>query len=168
VAQESIRPDQIPPGPILQYYGDIASGAIKPEDVKIEALTYFATIGPTGLVVSSSDKITVNSRMNFAIREIRATVMNAELAGAAPDLITFQVKEQGRNFEVFKKPIDFAAAANPKVPYRWDGVYICVPGTDLACEWTVDSALWAIFVGVSKRVKITISGDYIACGPTQR
>lgn len=165
MAQENISPDMIPPGPILQYYGDIASGAIKPEDVKIEALTFFATISPAGLVVAQTDKITTNARYNFAFREARASMMNPELAGAAPDLITFQVKEQGRNFDVFKRPIDFAAAMNQSfIPYRWDGVYICVPGTDLAVEWTVDTALWAIFVGVSKRVKVTLTGDYIACG----
>jgi hypothetical protein len=162
VAEPNIQISQIPPGPILQYYGDIASGAITPDDVKIEALTFFATISPAGLVIDQTSKISVNARYNFAMREVRASIINPELAGAAPDLIRFQVKEQGRGFDVFKQPVDFAAGLGQRW-FRWDGVYICVPGTDLAVDWTVDTALWAIFVGVPKRVKITISGDYIAC-----
>jgi hypothetical protein len=167
VAQENITPQQIPPGPILQYYGDIASGAIKPEDVKIEALSFFAVINAAGLVIDQSESAKVNARYNFALREARGTIMNPELAGAAPDLITFQLKEQGRGFDVFKRPVDFSACTGLR-QYRWDGVYICVPGTDFACEWTVDSALWAVFVGVPKRVKITVTGDYIACTPQGR
>lgn len=162
MARENITPDQIPPGRILTYYGDLASGAIKPEDVKIEALTFFAQIDAAGLVVANTDKITVNSRFNFAFREMRGSIMNPELAGAAPDLIRVQVKEQARNFDVFKQPVDFAAMTGLR-QYRWDGVYICVPGTDLAVEWTVDTALWTTFVGVPKRVKVTLTGDYIAC-----
>lgn len=162
MALPNITPEQIPPGPILQYYGDIASGAIKPEDVKIEALTFFAVIDAAGLVVSQTDKVTVNARMSLAIREVRSSIMLPELAGAAPDLITFNAKEQGRNFDIFKKPIDFSACMGIR-PYEWDGVYICVPGTDLEVVWTVDTALWVIFVGAPKRVKVTITGDYIAC-----
>ena len=170
MAQENIKPAQIPPGEILTYFGDLASGAIRPEDVRIEALTYRALIDRNGIITFQSPKITVIARYNLAIRAVYGAVLNPELAGAAAGLVRFNLQEQGRNFNVFKQPVSLSGVTNggSAVPYEWDGVYICVPGTDLEATWAVDQALWATLVGAPRIVEIVVTGDYIACGPQGR
>jgi hypothetical protein len=70
MARSRIQPAEIPPGEILTYYGDLASGAIRPEDVRIEALTFRAVIDQNGQIQFQSPKITVVSRYNFAFRGV--------------------------------------------------------------------------------------------------
>lgn len=170
MAQESITPQQIPPGAVLTYYGDIASGAIRPEDVRIEAITYRAVIDRNGVITFQSPKVTVVSRFNLAIRAVYGAVLNPELAGAAAGLVRFNLQEQGRSFNVFKQPVSLSGVTNggSAVPYEWDGVYICVPGTDLEAIWSVDAQLWQVLVGAPRIVEIVVTGDYIACGPQGR
>lgn len=157
----------IPPGAILTYYADIASGAIRPEDVRFDALTFRAIVDPTGTLVFASDKVTVIARYNFAIRRMYAAVLNPEFAGPTAGLVKFNVLEQARNFSIFKRPLTLSAVTSggSTEPYVWDGVYITVPGTDLEVSWTIDSALFATLVGASKIAEVVIVGDYIACGP---
>lgn len=170
MAAENIKTSQIPPGAKLTYVGDIASGAIRPEDSRIEALSFTIIVGPNGQIVSQSpDNSTVQivSRYNFVIERVYGSIENAPLAGAAPSLIRFNLQEQGRNFTVFKRNVDFAALVEGcSSPYRWDGVYICVPGTQFEAQWQIDPS-WASLVGGSRRLTVTVTGTYIACEPTQ-
>ena len=48
---------------------------------------------------------------------------------------------------------------------RWDGVYICVPGTTLEALWTVDTNRWAALVVAAREFGIQLLGDYVACAP---
>jgi hypothetical protein len=166
MAPRKLDPAEIPPGQILTYYGDLASGAIRPEDTRIEDLTFQLIVAADGTVAFQSPKITVVSRYNFAIRRVYAQIVNPLAAGAAAGLIRFNIFEQGRSFTIFKQPQSLAAAINNPIVH--DGVYICVPGTDLEALWTIDTTLWVALVGASRVVEITVSGDYIACGPTER
>ena len=118
------------------------------------------------LIQFQSPKITVVSRYNFAFRGVWGQIVNAPVAGAAAGLVRFQVREQGRSFDVFKQPVSFGAVIEN--PYHWDGVYITVPGTDLEVSWTVDTALWTTLVGQTRIVEVVLVGDYIACAPTQQ
>lgn len=167
MAQPRISVAQIPPGEILTYYGDLASGALRPEDVRIEALTYRATIDRDGVITSQSPKITIISRYNFALRAVYGAVLNPQIAGFAAGLVRFNIREQGRNFNVFKQPVTLSGVTNggSAVPYDWSGVYITVPGTDLEVEWAVDASLWQSLVGAPRIVEVVLVGDYIACGP---
>lgn len=157
----------IPPGAVLTYYADIASGAIRPEDVRFEALTFKLIVDGTGTPVFTSDKVTVIARYSLAIRRMYAAVFNPEFAGPAAGFINFNVLEQARNFSIFKRPVCLAAVTTggSTEPFAWDGVYITVPGTDLEVSWSIDSALYASLVGTTKQACVVISGDYIACGP---
>lgn len=157
----------IPPGAVLTYYGDIASGAIRPEDVRFEAITYRCVVDATGTPVFTSDKVTVIARYNLAIRRIYGAVLNPEFAGPTAGLLRFNVQEQGRNFNIFKRPVTLSTITNggSTEPFAWDGVYITVPGTDLEVSWTVDTAYFVALVDATKVAEIVISGDYIACGP---
>lgn len=170
MAQDSITPAQIPPGQILTYYGDIASGAVRPEDVRIEALTYRVIIARDGSIQFQSPKITIISRYNFAIRAVYGAILDPLNAGFAAGLIRFNLREQGRSFDVFKNPVTLSGVTNggSAVPYEWDGVYITVPGTDLETSWSVDAALWQTLVGAPRIAEIVVTGDYIACGPQGR
>ena len=161
MAAPNLTPAMIPPGALLTYYGDLASGSIRPEDIRIEDLTFQATIDATGVVVAQTSKISVVSRYSFAIRRIYAQIVNPSLAGAAAGLIKFNLREQGRSFDVFKNPQSFAAALENPIVH--DGTYICVPGTDLEATWAINTTLWTALVGATKIVEITVSGDYIAC-----
>jgi hypothetical protein len=158
---------QLPPGEILTYYGDIASGTIRPEDVRIEALTFRGTIARDGTLAFTTPKVTVIARYNLAVRAIYAAVLNPEFAGPTAGLVKFNVAEQGRNFQIFKVPVSLSGVTNggSAVPYEWDGVYITIPGTDLEVSWFVDQALYVALVGMPKICEIVITGDYIACGP---
>lgn len=171
MAQSNITPAQIPPGELLTYYGDLASGALRPEDVRFEALSFRAVINAAGQIVSqtpSNGTIQIVSRYNLALSEVRGSIQNPAVAGAAPSLIRFNLREQGRNFTVFKAPVDFATLLEgASCPLEWRGTYICIPGTQFEVEWTIDSTSWAALVGVSKTVSLTVLGDYIACSPTQ-
>lgn len=161
MARPNLTPSDIPPGALLTYYGDLASGVVRPEDIRIEDLTFRATIDASGVVVAQTSKITVVSRYTFVIRRIYAQIVNPLLAGSAAGLIKFNLREQGRSFDVFKNPQSFAAALENPIVH--DGAYLCVPGTDLEATWVIDVALWTALVGASKVVEITVSGDYIAC-----
>jgi hypothetical protein len=170
VAQQDIPVSQIPPGLKLTYIGDIASGAIRPEDCRFEALTFSITISPTGQIVAQDPQnstVQIVSRYNFVLERIYGSIENEQLAGAAASLVKFNLQEQGRNFTVFKRPIDFAALVEGcSAPYHWDGVYICIPGTQFEVLWFVDAA-WPSLVGGTRRINITVTGTYIACEPTQ-
>jgi hypothetical protein len=170
MAHEKITVSQIPPGEILTYYGDLASGAIRPEDIRIEAITYRAIIDRFGTITYASPKTTIVSRFNFAIRAVYGAIINPEIAGSAAGLIRFNLREQGRSFDVFKQPVSMSGVTNggSAVPYEWDGLYMCVPGTDLEANWSVDQGLWPVLVGAPRIVEITVLGDYIACGPQGR
>ncbi len=167
MAQKNVTPDMIPPGAILTYYGDIASGAIRPEDVRIEALTYRLIVNALGVSVFETPKITIISRYSLAIRRVYGAVLNSEFAGPAAGLIRFNLREQGREFNIFKNPVTLSVVTpgGSTIPLTWDGVYISVPGTDLEVAWTIDAALYAALVGITKIAEVVVAGDYIACGP---
>jgi len=154
----------IPAGETLRYYGDIASGAIRPEDVRIEALTYRVIVNAAGSVAFSTPKVSVIARYSLAIRRIYGGVLNPNMAGATSGLVKFNVMEQGRNFNVFKVPVSLSVIGASQ-PFLWDGIYITIPGTDLEVPWVVDQVLFVSLVGQSKIAEIVITGDYIACGP---
>lgn len=168
----SLNPAMIPPGELLQYYGDLASGALRPEDVRFEALTFRVTINAAGVIVQqtpANSTVQIVSRYNLALETVRASIMNPELAGAAPALVTFNMREQGRNIDVFKAPVDFAALVNNSAnPLSWRGTYITIPGTQFEVAWFVDAVQWANLVGGTRTLKLTVTGSYIACSPTQQ
>lgn len=166
MARPNLHPSEIPPGQILTYFGDLASGAIRPEDVRIEAPSYQVIIDLNGQIQFQTPKISIVSRYNFAFRGVWAQVLNPELAGAGPSLVRFNVQEQGRSFNVFKQPVPVQAAMGN--PYHWDGIYMCVPGTDLAVDWTVNTTLWITLVNATRIFEVSLIGDLIACAPTQQ
>jgi hypothetical protein len=156
----------VPPGAVVQYYSDLASGAIAPEDMRIEDLQFRVQISPTGQIVFESEKATVISRYNFVLRRIVGFAMDPTLVGAAPFLVGVQVREEGRNFEIFKRPINMASLLrNAEGVAVWDGVYITVPGTDLSVVWSVDTARWPALVGATREFGVQLMGDYVACAP---
>ena len=121
---------QVPPGALLQYYSDLSSGAIAPEDMRIEDLQFKVTINPLGQTTFESQAVTLISRYNFAFRRLVGFAMDADLLGPAAALVSFNVKEQGRDFSVFKRPVSMAAliSGGGILFHEWDGVYITVPG----------------------------------------
>lgn len=170
MADKSIQVSQIPPGELLTYVGDIASGALAPEDIRLETISFTAVIGPNGQLLSQSPDngtVQIASRYNFVIEEIHGSIENPRLAGAAASLVKFNLEEQGRNFTIFKRPVDFATLVESSgQPYRYRGTYICVPGTQFQILWFVDPA-WPALVGGQRRVTVSVTGTYIACEPTQ-
>jgi hypothetical protein len=156
----------VPPGALIQYYSDLSSGLLPPEDMRIEDLGFTVTIDPAGQIVRESNAVTLLSRYNFAFRRVSGLIMDPDLAGAAPFLVSFQVQEQGRDFSVFKRPVNMQSLLSRSGSgniAEWDGVYITVPGTDLAVQWTVDSARWAALVGATKEMGVQLLGDYVVC-----
>jgi hypothetical protein len=94
-------------------------------------------------------------------------MMDPDVAGASPALVNFQVRENGRNFEIFKRPVSMQpllGRAGLNI-MEWDGIYTTVPGTDISVEWTVDTQRWAALVGASKEFGVQLLGDYVACAP---
>lgn len=157
----------IPPGALVQYYNDLASGVLAPEDMRIEDLQFRVRIDPAGNIVSQTDSITLVSRYSFVFRRVVGFVMDPDFAGMAPALVNFQVRENGRNFEIFKRPVSMQALlprAGSNVA-EWDGVYTTVPGTDIDVLWSVDTARWPALVGTSKEFGVQLLGDYVACAP---
>jgi hypothetical protein len=158
----------VPPGALVQYYSDLASGAIAPEDMRIEDLQFRVQIDPAGQIVFESDKVSLISRYNFALRRIVGFAMDPDLVGAAAYLVGVQVREEGRNFEIFKRPVNLQSildGAGKSDIATWDGVYITVPGTDLSVVWSVDTTRWPALVGTSKEFGVQLLGDYVACTP---
>lgn len=162
------RAQRIPPGALLEYYSDLASGAIAPENMRIEDLRFEVRIDPAGNITAATDPIQVISRYNYVFRRINAFALNPAFTGAGPGLVTLQVQEAGRNFPIFKTPIKFGSlmstngAGNPAV---WDGIYIAVPGTQLEVIWTVDPR-WAALVGTTQEYGVQLTGDNIVCSPS--
>jgi hypothetical protein len=156
----------VPPGALIQYYSDLSSGLLPPEDMRIEDLQFTVTIDPTGAIVRESNAVTLLSRYNFAFRRVTGFIMDPDLGGAAPFLVSFQIQEQGRDFSVFKRPVNMQSLISRSGSgniAEWDGVYITVPGTDLAVQWTIDSARWPALVGATKEVGVQLLGDYVVC-----
>jgi hypothetical protein len=160
----------VPPGALVQYYSDLASGAIAPEDMRIEDLQFRVTIDPVGNITFESDKVSLISRYNFALRRIVGFAMDPDFAGIASYLVGVQVREEGRNFEIFKRPINMGSLlsrSGSSDVAAWDGVYITVPGTDLAVAWSVDTQRWPALVGATKEFGVQLLGDYVACAPVR-
>ncbi len=156
----------VPPGALASYYGDLSSGLIVPENMRIEDLTFRVIINPLGQIVAETQKITLISRYNFVFRRAIGWIMDPDLAGPAPSLVSFNVQEQGRNFDVFKRPVPMQSLVSRSGAgnlAEWDGVYITVPGTDLAVNWTVDSQRWPGLVGATKEFGVQLIGDYVVC-----
>jgi hypothetical protein len=157
----------IPPGPLVEYYSDLASGLIPPENMRIDTLEYRVRISPLGAITFESPYVQLISRYNFAFRRLQAFAMDPAFAGAAPALVGFNIQEQGRNFTVFKNDMSFGsvmATSGAGNPAEWDGTYITVPGTQLAVTWTVDTR-WAALVGATKEFGLQLIGDLVACKP---
>ena len=157
---------RVPPGALIQYYSDLSSGMLPPEDMRIEDLQFRVIIDPTGQITFESRPVTLISRYNFAFRRVSGFILDPDLAGAAPSLVDFQIREQGRNFQVFKRPVAMQSLLSRSGSgniAEWDGVYITVPGTDLTVEWTVDTARWPVLVGATKEMGVQLLGDYVVC-----
>lgn len=156
----------VPPGELVKYYSDLASGALAPEDMRIEDLKWEVRIDPAGNIQFESDKISLISRYNFAITQIVGYAMDPDFAGVAAYLVGVQIREEGRNFEIFKRPISMASLLSPvQGAAQWRGTYITVPGTDMSAIWSVDTQRWASLVGATKSFGIQLLGDYVACAP---
>lgn len=164
-------PIPVMPGALAQYYSDLASGIIVPEDMRPEDLLFRVQINPAGEVTFEDPAVTLISRYNLAIRRVIGLAMDPELAGAAPYLVRFNIREEGRNFDLFKRPVSMQSLLSRPgagTVTEWDGVYITVPGTDLSVSWSVDTARWPALVGASREFGIQVIGDYVACAPTPR
>lgn len=156
----------ISPGALVQYYNDIASGVIAPEDMRIEDLQFRVQIDPAGNIVDQTNSITLVSRYMFVFRRVMGFVLDPDFAGAAPALVNFQVRENGRNFEIFKRPVTMASMLSRTDNItEWDGIYTTVPGTDIEVLWSVDTARWPGLVGATKEFGVQLLGDYVACAP---
>jgi hypothetical protein len=155
----------VPPGALVQYYGDLSSGVLAPEDMRMESLQYRVQIAPNGATNSESQSVQLVSRYNFAIRRIIGFSLDPFFAGAAPGLVDFNIQEDGRNFTVFKTDMSMAAIANGNSSpvAEWDGVYITVPGTQLSVIWSIDTQRWASLVGATKEFGVQIMGDLVVC-----
>jgi hypothetical protein len=162
---EARQPVAVPPGALLQYYSDLSSGLLAPDDMRIEDLQFRVVIDPAGNIVSQSQAVTLISRYNFAFRRVTGFMMNPDLGGAAASLVSFNIQEQGRNFNVFKRPVSMQSVlgTSGSLLSEWDGVYITVPGTDLAVDWTVDTQRWPGLVGATKELGVQLLGDYVIC-----
>jgi len=156
----------VPPGALIQYYSDLSSGLLPPEDMRIEDLQFRVRIDPTGAITFESQAVTLQARYNFAFRRVSGFIMDPDLAGAAPSLVNFQIQEQGRDFQIFKRPVSMQSLLSRSGSgniAEWDGVYITVPGTNLAVEWTVDTARWPGLVGATREMGVQLLGDYVVC-----
>lgn len=167
--QPGLLPKGIAPGATVQYYNDLASGLLVPEDMRVEDLQFRVQIDPNGNIVFNTDPVELVSRYNFAFRRVTGWAMDPDLVGPAPPLVSFQIQEQGRDFNLFKRPVNMASLLSRNGSgniHEWDGVYITVPGTSLAVLWTVDNARWPALVGASREFGIQLLGDYVACAPS--
>jgi len=157
---------RIKPGPLISYYNDLASGVLKPEDMRIEALEYRVQIDATGQVTFQTDARQLVSSYTFTPRRIYGFALDPATTGSAPALVSFNLREQGRNFDYFKAPVSLGDMVGPggtTNPMIWDGTYINVPGTQLAVNWSVDSTRWPLLVGTFKEFGVKILGDYVSC-----
>lgn len=164
--EEGIR--RLPPGWMATYYGDLAGGLLAPEDMRLEDAAFRVQIDPVGDIVFSTDPILLVSRYQFAFRQIVGWAMDPDVVGSAPALVGFNVREDGRNFDVFKRPIDMQSLLSRNGSgnvHKWDGVYITVPGTTMSVEWFVDRARWVALVGAAREFGVQLLGDYVACAP---
>lgn len=167
-AQPSEGGVRVPPGALAQYYGDLASGVVVPEDMRLEDLQFRVQINPVGNIIFSTDPVMLVSRYNFAFRRVVGWAQDPDIVGSAPSLVNFNIREQGRNFDLFKRPVSMGSLLSRGGSgniHEWDGVYITVPGTELAVEWVVDTTRWVALVNASKEFGIQLLGDYVACAP---
>jgi hypothetical protein len=97
---------------------------------------------------------------------VYAWIANPGVSGYAPALITFQAREEGRGFDVFKFPQTLASYVGTSGPcdHEWDGCYITVAGTDLAVNWGADTVNWLLLVGAARICGVDLVGDYVNCG----
>jgi len=164
-----LLPKGIAPGALVQYYNDLASGMVVPEDMRLEDLQFRVQIDQNGNIVFNTQPILLVSRYNFAFRRVTGWVMDPDFAGPAPALVDFQIQEQGRNFDIFKRPVSMQSLLSRNGSgniHEWDGVYIMVPGTTVEVIWTVDTVRWPALVGAARELGIQLLGDYVACAPS--
>jgi hypothetical protein len=169
--EQEIEPGMIPPGEIVRYYNDLASGLVVPEDMRLEDLQFRVQIDPLGNIIVNTEAIQLISRYQLAFNKMVAWAADPDVAGAAPSLVSFNIHEQGRNFNVFKRPVNLQSLLSRQGSgniHEWRGVYITVPGTDIEVQWTVDTARWPALVGAAREFGVQLLGDYVACAPGRR
>lgn len=167
VASATQGPQRVGPGALVEYYSDLSSGILAPENMRIEDVHFRVIINPVGQITFSTQPVQVISRYNFSFRRIMAYTMNPAFAGAGPSLLSFNVQEAGRDFNVFKTPItiqSLLANGGAGNIAEWDGIYTTVPGTQIVATWFVDTR-WAALVGATQEYGIQIMGDLTACRP---
>lgn len=153
-------------GPVLGYYSDLASGYIWPERARVDNLQYRVRIDPAGQITFQSPALQIVSNYNFVLRRIAGFAMNPAALGNASALIDFNLREQGRSFDCFKRNVSFASIISTSGAgnlSEFDGVYITVPGTQLEVTWQVDTTRWGALVGASREVGIQLIGDLVSC-----
>ena len=165
------EPGAIPPGEIVRLYNDLASGLVVPEDMRIEDLQFRVQVDPLGNIVFSTPAIELVSRYQFGFNKMVAWAADPDVAGIAPALVSFNIREQGRNFDIFKRPVNLQSLLSRQGSgniHEWRGVYITVPGTQIEVQWTVDTARWPALVGAAREFGVQLLGDYVACAPGRR
>lgn len=153
-------------GPLLGYYSDLASGYLYPERARIESLQFRVRVDPAGSITFQTPAIQVVSNYNFVLRRIVGWAMNPAALGNAPALLNFNLREQGRSFDVFKTNVSFASIMSTSGAGNlgeFDGAYICVPGTQLEVTWQVDTSRWPALVGAQREVGLQLVGDLVSC-----
>jgi hypothetical protein len=158
----------VPPGALVEYYSDLSSGVLAPENMRIDDIHFRVQIDPAGNITFSTQPVQVISMYNFSFRRLMAYAMNPQFTGAAPALVSFNISDAGRDFSVFKTPINLQsllANGGAGNVAEFDGIYTTVPGTQLVVSWFVDTARWPALVGSAQEFGIQIVGDLTACRP---
>ena len=159
--------ERVGAGALVEYYSDLSSGILDPVNMRIEDIQFRVIINPAGQITFSTQPVQVISRYNFSFRRMMASVMNPGFVGAGPALLNFNVQEAGRDFNIFKTPVNMGtllATGGAGNIAEWDGIYTTVPGTQLVVNWFVDTR-WAALVGATQEYTVHLLGDLTVCRP---
>ncbi len=149
-------------GPILDYLRDISR--VRPELAGIEQYSFTADINAAGVITAQTASRTTHPDFVFAMRRAKGFVQDPAVSPAAPSLVQWNVRDQGRQTDVFRDPIFLSimvGTSGPAHDMLWDSAYVFIQGADVSVAWTVDAAAWAALVGVPKLVGVSLTGDKV-------
>jgi hypothetical protein len=150
-------------GPVSGYLID--AGMISPDEAQVEAITYSAFIDTAGNITAQTASTRVTPGYVFLLDSIIGAVSDPSVDADVLDLVSFNVKNQGRNMAVFKTPIPMSILASPSGPaheLEWRGAYRFFESADISVDWSVDQTRYAAAApAAEKRFYVTIMGDIV-------
>lgn len=162
--QAPIPPPTATSGMLTRYREEIAHG-LDPEDMRIQTLEFEGVVDAAGVVVLQPEPVRIDPEYKFFLRRIKGWIMSPEVNTSNASLITFQIRELGRDRDIFRTPPTLAGI----IPgfggeaFEYVGGYNFFAGSEIRITFAVKPAAFGLpgWIAPGKRFAVVLLGDEV-------